>query len=354
MFCGLFHGCGHTFSQGAENIAQNSIIAQGDRCAIVATVANALYYRYLCQQGDVFFFGQTATTLFAEDVIAIFGQFGRREPRHILHQADNRHGDFVVFEHLYAFACIGQRHLLRCADHDGTIEAECLHQSQVDVARAGRQVYHKIIQIAPQGIVYQLFERIAGHAAAPHKGSVGIDKKADGKNFDAIFFDRHNPIFAIDVFGYGTRIFYVEHFWNRWPEYIGIEQSDFVAKFGKRYGQIGRHGRFADTAFARRHRNDVFDLRQRFGSDHGLRLPIFDTDVTHDFHFGRHIRQHSLLARLDQRPREGVVCLVEHQRKTHFQPFDAQIVLHHIGRHNVFARAGIAHMCQRIENQFRI
>lgn len=94
----------------------------GDRGAEVATLADGLHQGYLTQQGNLQFLGQLTASVAPEDIVAILGQLGRREPRHILDETEDRYADFLVAEHLHALARIDQGDGLRRSDHDDARE----------------------------------------------------------------------------------------------------------------------------------------------------------------------------------------------------------------------------------------
>ena len=82
------------------------------RCSRLSSVHNRLDDRYFSQELYPALFGVCACPAAAEDVVAVFGQFGGREPRHVLDDA--RHGDVDVFvaEHLHAPYHVGHGDLL--------------------------------------------------------------------------------------------------------------------------------------------------------------------------------------------------------------------------------------------------
>ena len=46
--------------------------------------------------------------------------------------------------------------------------------------------------------------------------------------------------------------------------------------------------------------------------------------------------------------------LVEHEREAHFVAVDADVILDHSGLYDIFARGGITHVFERVENQLGI
>ena len=181
-------------------------------------------------------------TFLTKDVILVLRKFGRREPRHIFHQSEDRHIHLIVHIHIDTLACIGQSHLLRCADNHGTGNRQRLHQSEVNVAGSRRSIEHKIVQITPFGIADELLQGIAGHTATPQGSLVGVYKETDGKHFDAILLHRNDHVAAINILGIRAGILHLEHLRHTRTENIGIEQTNLKAHLGQRNSQIGGYG----------------------------------------------------------------------------------------------------------------
>ena len=94
-------------------------------------------------------FGEPACAAFAEEVVAVFGQFLGREPGHVFD--DSRHGDVDVFvaEHLHAAHDVGYGDLLgRRDDHRG-IDLQLPDDREVYVARSGGQVREQEVERSP-------------------------------------------------------------------------------------------------------------------------------------------------------------------------------------------------------------
>ena len=100
--------------------SRHAVAIGSSRFSVVATLANTLNERYLCQQRHVKFLGEFLASLFTEDVITVFGQFLWRKPSHILYQSEDGHVYFFVLIHINTLASIGKSHLLRCRDNDST------------------------------------------------------------------------------------------------------------------------------------------------------------------------------------------------------------------------------------------
>ena len=143
-------------SQLQERTPGHCILIQSNRSALITTLTDALYNRYLPQQRYIHLFRQPLGSFFTENIVFILRQFGRCKPSHILYQTEDRHIHFVIGEHIDAFACICQCHSLRCADNDSPRQRQGLHHGQVNVTRSGRKVNKEIIQFSPVGITNQL------------------------------------------------------------------------------------------------------------------------------------------------------------------------------------------------------
>ena len=147
--------------------------------------------------------------------------------------------------------------------------------------------------------------------------------------------------------------FHAEDFGNAGAEDVGVEQSDAVALGGKRHGEVGGNGALAHAAFAGGHSDDVLDAGQGVGL---LRhcAAGFDGDVAADFGVGAGEGQHGLLGGFHDRLHERVGKLVEDEGEGDFVAVDANVVLHHIALHDVFAGAGIADGAEGVENEFGV
>ena len=224
----------------------------------------------------------------------------------------------------------------------------------MNVARSRGQVEHKIVEVAPRGIGDELFQRVAGHSAPPHDGTLGIYKEAYREELYAVFLHREDKIASVDILGIGTGIFDIEHLGHRRTENIGIEQAHLVTLASQGDSQIGRDGRFAHTAFSRRDRNDVLDLRQELPGRRRLRLTALDPYVTFDVDLLAHISENGGLGRFHHRLLERVVGPLENERERDLVALDANVVFDHAGRNEVFPVTGITHRSQCVENQFWI
>ena len=68
---------------------------------------------------------------------------------------------------------MGSEMCIRDSDN-GPAERHGLHERQVNVSGAGRQVHEHDVEFTPIGILEELVERLAGHGPAPSDGLTGI------------------------------------------------------------------------------------------------------------------------------------------------------------------------------------
>ena len=101
----------------------------------------------------------------------------RCEPRHILHQSENRHVHLVVHIHVDALAGVGKRHLLGCGYNDRPADVDGLDECEVNVAGAWRRIYDKIVKGSPKRISQQLLDGVRSHTTTPERSLVGVDKE---------------------------------------------------------------------------------------------------------------------------------------------------------------------------------
>ena len=218
------------------------------------------------EETDAIFFGDGAVAVLAKNIIAVVGQFGGRKPRHILHDAEDWHIDFVIAEHIDALDNIGDSHLLRRGYDDCATEFKGLNHCEMYVARTGGQVKQQVVQFAPIAIVDDLIEEVGRHRTAPNCGAVGIDEKSHRQHLDTVFFGGNNQIPAVLRLSAKRLVtFETKHFWHRGSKNIGVNQSHFVAQLCEGDGEICGNSALAHSTFARRHSDDVLDLGERFG-----------------------------------------------------------------------------------------
>ena len=166
------HLCHYGLGEVEECLAGDGLGMACCRLTLVAVLTDALHERNLGEQWDMQFVGKLLAAFLAEDIILVFGQFGRREPCHVLHHTEDGHVHLVVLIHVDTLARIGESHTLRCAHDYGTRNGECLQERQMDIARTWRSVEDEIVQVAPVGVGDELLQCVGRHSAAPQGGSV--------------------------------------------------------------------------------------------------------------------------------------------------------------------------------------
>ena len=266
-----------------EGEAGGGVARKGGGGACVAIVADALNEGDLGEQGYLHLLGELLAAFLAEDVIAVLGQFGGGEPRHVLDEAEDGHVDLLVAIHVDSLAGVGEGDLLGSGDDDGSGDGEGLQQREMDVAGAWRGVEDEIVELAPVGIGNELLQGAGGHAATPESGRGGGDEEADGEELDTVFLDGADEVATILLDGIGTLILYIEHLGHGGSEDVGVEQTYLVAETGEGDGEVGRDGALADASLAGTDGDDVLDAWQQLadlGAGSGLELGLDgDLDV---------------------------------------------------------------------------
>ena len=231
---------------------------------------------------------------------------------------------------------------MRRGDDDRTRQRHTLAQRQLNVPRARRHVDDEVIQVPPVGLAQQLLQGLRGHGTAPHHGLVLRYQKTYRHHLHTVGFEWLHG-FAIRAFGSARQ---AHHHGLAGAVNIGIQQAHTRTFGGQGQRQVGGGGGFADAAFARGHRDDVFHLRQQRHA--GLRR--MGNDFTCDFGFHRghagHLAHHMLQLLLERRPQAfgGVAQL---HLKTDIAAFDLQI-FDRFAANKVLASERVDHGFQRV------
>jgi hypothetical protein len=98
--------------------------------------------------------------------------------------------DSDLLEHLEALARVDERDVLGRGDDDGARDGHLLRERELDVAGAGRQVDHEVVEVAPLGLAEQLLERLGHHRAAPDHRRVRLDEEAHAHRLDSVTLHR--------------------------------------------------------------------------------------------------------------------------------------------------------------------
>ena len=162
-----------------------------------------------------------------------------------------------------------KRDFLRRGHDDRTGERDRLHNRELNVAGAGRQIEHEIIELAPFDLSQELLRVSRDHRSAQNRRRSVIEQEPHRHQFQVVLLDRDDPI----LFGGHRAIADAEHEGNAWAVNIAIAKSDTRAGFFQGYSEIGRDGRFSHAAFAARDRDDVFDSFDAGRADAAVPVP---------------------------------------------------------------------------------
>src|SRR5205809_4714038 len=145
------------------------------RLARVGLAADRLVERQLAEQLGAVVAAHLLGPAGAENM-ALMAAFRADAGRHVLHHAEDRNADLP--EPPEALARIDDRDVLRRGDDDGAGHRHFLGERQLDVAGAGGQVDHQVVEVTPARVLQQLLERLRHHPATPDQGPVDADENA--------------------------------------------------------------------------------------------------------------------------------------------------------------------------------
>ena len=245
-----------------EGQSCGSLAAKRCRFTTIATVADALNKRNLCQKGHVHLLCKFLTTFLAKDVVFVLRQFSRGEPCHVLNESEDGHVHLFVAIHIDTLASICQGHLLRGRNDDSTSDGEGLQKGQMNVGSAWRSVEDEIVELAPVGISNELFQGIGSHSTSPKRSCFGRYEETNGEQLDTIGLDGFDELTSVYLNSIRTGILHVEHLGHGRTKDIGIKQTNLVAQASKGDGQIGRNSALAHATFSRADSNNILHLRQ--------------------------------------------------------------------------------------------
>jgi hypothetical protein len=145
------------------------------------------------------------------------------EVAHVLDHAENFH--VYLAEHFDGFANVGQRNDGWRSDHDGTADRNALNQSQLNVARARRQIHDEVVEFAPLRAAQKLLNHAVEHGAAPDERFVAGIEQAHGNHFQAVGFDGDDGALVN-----GARLFVgAEHYRDVGAVNVRVEKADRMA-----------------------------------------------------------------------------------------------------------------------------
>ena len=223
----------------------------------------------------------------------------------------------------------------------------------MNIARTWGEVNKKIVETAPIGILYKLFDGIARHTATPDDSLIGLNKEPDGKHLHSVLLNRLNQCPSACFHRHGARIFSMQHLWYARPVYIGIKQTYNIAASGKSYGKIDRYRGFAHTSLARMDGDDAFGIDSR-NFFCGTKIGMTELGINVYSGIAVNIRFHSRFGSLHNGTYERVVIFVEDKRKTYLVAGNTYIVFKHSAFYQVFAVTRITDVTQGIYNLLRV
>ena len=211
------------------------------------------------------------------------------------------------------------------------------------IARARRQIDKEIVQIAPIGLLYKLFDSITCHYASPYDSTLGVDEETDRQQLDSKLFGRSHIVFVAYRHEFGTIVFETEHLRHRRTENIGIEQSHTITFLGKSHSQIRRNGRFTDSAFTRRNSNNLIGIHcRRLLCCYGSHLFVFH--IYDHFALFADMSFDSCLRSFYYRFHKRRILFGTYQRKRYLVAVDTYVVFDHTALHNILWFTGVTYL----------
>ena len=170
--------------------------------------------------------------------------------------------DGRVLEHVHAFLHVGEGHGLGRRDDDGAFHRNVVHQGDVDVAGARRQVDQEVVQRSPLHLQDHLLEGAAGHRPAPDERLARLGEIADGHPLDAVFLDGDEEFLALFLagLGLGLKLFRPGHDGHGRAVDVGVGEAHAVTQAREGDGEVHRDGGLAHAALAGGDGDDVRHL----------------------------------------------------------------------------------------------
>src|SRR3569832_1823138 len=223
------------------------------RLAGIGVGTDAAIQRQRTEEFHAVVLAHALAAAFAED--ALFVATLRADVQaHVLDHPDD--GDADLLEHLETLARVNQRDVLRRGDDHRARHRHALCQRQLDVAGAGRQVDHQVVEVVPVGIVQQLLQRLGDHRATPDHGRFDVDQEADRHRLDAVADQRLEVLAVVGLGLVGD----AQHGRLRRAVDISVQHADTRAFGGQRQRQVDGGGGLADAALAGGHGDFVLDV----------------------------------------------------------------------------------------------
>jgi len=231
-------------------------LADDDRPAAVGGLADRGVERDLAEEVAAHLLRRRARAAMVEDIGAL-AAMGAAEIAHILDDPEDRHVDLA--EHVETLAGVEQGDVLRRRDDDRAGQRRLLHQGELRIAGARRQIDDENVERRPGDVAEQLAERAHHHRAAPDDGVLGRHEKAHRHALHAVILQRLDALLRVHL----RLPVDAHHARHRGPVDIRVEDADRLAEAGQRQRQIDRRRRLADAALARGDGDDRADARQR-------------------------------------------------------------------------------------------
>jgi len=157
----------------------------------VPTFEHARIERNLREEWKIELLRQPLTTAGAEDRRRL-PAMRAFEVRHILDDA--KHGDVDALEHAGATERIAGGHVLRRRDDHRAVHLRRLNQRQLRVAGPGRHVDDEVVERPPRHVTEELSDDLHDDRTTPDRRLIAIDEESDGDQFDAMPFERDDPL----------------------------------------------------------------------------------------------------------------------------------------------------------------
>jgi hypothetical protein len=174
---------------------------------------------------------------------------------HVLDHAEHRHVNFL--EHRDSALDVEQRDLLRRRHNHAAVKRHALGDRELRVTRAGRQVEHQAIQLAPLDVEQKFRFELGDHRPAPDDRGLVVDKQRHRYVADSIPLQWDDAALGRER----HRLLDPDHHRHAWPVYVGVHQADAPSQRMHREREVHRDGRFADSALAAGYRDNVLHAR---------------------------------------------------------------------------------------------
>lgn len=252
-------------------------VFEGDGVAFVAGFADGHLDGDLAEEGDAEALGFMLAAAFAKDGVAL-AIAGAEEVAHVFNDAED--WDVDLLEHGDGLARVDEGDLLRSGDDDGSIERDGLHDGELDVASAGREIEDEVVEMVPGALAQELLDVARGDGAADDDGAVVIEQEAHADKLQAVALDGDDLL----LFVLEGALVAAEHVGDAGPVEIAVAEADLGSGLAQSDGEVGSDGALADAAFARSHGDDALHAGdagsgQFVGKSRGGVWRLFDVEV---------------------------------------------------------------------------